>query len=199
MTRHRIGLTIAAALLLAACQSSASPTPPSSTSPTAAVGSSTATSASPPAASSAAPSAATPGATAAASSSAPTLQANLCDMLDPATIKSITGLTVAAGRAIAGDASATGHCLWAATTSLGLELTAYTEAQIAPKMAASVPGFSAVAGLGNGAKGAVTTLPGTTVKVASLLVDFGSYGLLFALNAPAASVDQDVQLAAALK
>jgi len=116
-------------------------------------------------------------------------------MLDVATIGSITSLSVSAGKPISADVSNTGHCLWAATTTLGLELTGYTEAQIAPKMAATVPGFQDVPGLGRGAKGTVAALPGTNIKVASLFVDFGSYGLLFALNSPNATVDQNVQLA----
>jgi len=120
-------------------------------------------------------------------------------MLDPGTIRSITGLKVGPGRLIAGDSNATGSCLWSATTTLGLEITGYSEARIQAKLAANLPGFTSVPGLGQGAKGAVGLLPLTTIKVASLLIDFGSYGLLLALNSPTASVDQDVQLAHALK
>jgi len=120
-------------------------------------------------------------------------------MLDVATIDSITSLSVAPGRKISAGSSDTGACLWAATTSLALQVTSFTETQIAPKFAVTRPGFKDVADIGSRAIGATTTLPGTAIKIASLFVDFGTYGLLFALNSPTASVDQDVQLVEKLK
>ena len=125
----------------------------------------------------------------------PTLLSNLCDMLDPATIASITGLGVGAGKAIAGDSSDTGQCLWSATTSTGLELTAFTEAQIQAKVGGSRPGFVDVPDVGLAAKGGQVSLPGSSITVASLFIDYGTFGILLALNAPGATVDQDVKLA----
>jgi len=128
----------------------------------------------------------------------PTLLSNLCDMLDPATISSITGLGVGAGKPIGGDSSDTGQCLWSATTSTGVELTAFTEAQIQAKLSGSRPGFVDVPDVGLQAKGGQTALPGSSVKIASLFIDYGTFGILLALNSPDATVDLDVQLAAKL-
>ena len=185
-----------AACLLAACGTSATSTP--SVAATLSASSPTAQASSPsPSASSGAGGGGSPGTSSGPGTSVdePTLLSNLCDMLDPATIASITGLGVGAGKAIAGDSSNTGGCTWAATTSTGLELTAFTEAQIQAKVGVSRPGFVDVPDVGLQAKGGQVSLPGSSIKVASLFIDYGTFGILLALNGPGATVDQDVQLA----
>ena len=185
-----------AACLLAACGTSATSTPTvaatlSASSPAAQSPASSPSASGGPGGSGSSGSSAGPG----TSVDEPTLLSNLCDMLDPATIASITGLGVGAGKAIAGDSSDTGQCLWSATASTGLELTAFTEAQIQAKVGGSRPGFVDVPDVGLAAKGGQVSLPGSSITVASLFIDYGTFGILLALNAPGATVDQDVKLA----
>ena len=194
-TRTLISLGLAACLL-AACGTSATSTPTvaatlSASSPAAQSPASSPSASGGPGGSGSSGSSAGPG----TSVDEPTLLSNLCDMLDPATIASITGLGVGAGKAIAGDSSDTGQCLWSATTSTGLELTAFTEAQIQAKVGGSRPGFVDVPDVGLAAKGGQVSLPGSSITVASLFIDYGTFGILLALNAPGATVDQDVKLA----
>lgn len=178
-------------LVLAACTSSGGAATPSA--------------ASAPAASAAAPSTAAVNPSAAGSNggvsaAAVALPANVCDILDPATIASATGLQVGAGKQIAAQESdAVGGCLWSASTTEGVQVTAYHEEPFATELRVSRPGFDVVPGVGQLAKVAVTALPGTKTKVAALSTDMGTFGVLITVTSPTATSDQVVVLAKALK
>jgi hypothetical protein len=137
----------------------------------------------------------------------PQLLANLCDMLDTATIDSITGLQVPPGEKLNGSSGtgleATGHCLWGKPSDgIGVEISAFKEAPIQAFLGASLPpgmqaGMQAVSGIGVSAKGSTTTIGG--IIHASLYVDFGTFGMLVVTDTANATLDMSVALAKALK
>ncbi len=132
----------------------------------------------------------------------PTLLAHLCDMLDTATIDSVTGLQVPAGQEAAGGSgpglSATGHCLWGKpSTGIGVEISAFEEAPMKAFLAANMPGMQVVSGVGVSAQGSAVVISGVTH--ASLYVDFGTFGMLIVTDTKTATVDMSVALAKALK
>lgn len=128
------------------------------------------------------------------------LPANVCDILDPATIASATGLQVGAGKQIAAQESdAVGGCLWSASTTEGVQVTAYHEEPFATELRVSRPGFDVVPGVGLLARDTLTTLPGTKTKVATLSTDMGTFGVLITVTSLTATRDQVVGLANALK
>jgi hypothetical protein len=133
---------------------------------------------------------------AAPSGGPPALLANRCDMLDVATIDSVTGLSVAAGRETEANSSSSGGCLWnEPSVPIGVQITAFPEKGFAALFAnAAVP---SVSGLAFPAKG-------STVKVgpetgASLYVDFGTFGMLIVTTSPTATLAMSVALANALR
>ena len=132
----------------------------------------------------------------------PTLLAHLCDMLDPATIYSITGLQVPPGQEAAGSGgsglSATGHCLWGKpSTGVGVEISSFDEAPMKAFLAGNLSGMQAVPGVGVAAQGSAVVISGVTH--ASLYVDFGTFGMLIVTDTPTATIDMSVALAEALK
>jgi len=128
------------------------------------------------------------------------LPANVCDILDPATIASATGLQVGGGKQIAAEQSSeVGGCLWSASTTEGVQVTAYHEEPFATRLRANRPGFDVVPGVGLLAKDTVATLPGTKTKVATLSTDMGTFGVLITVTSPTATTDQVVLLARALQ
>jgi hypothetical protein len=136
------------------------------------------------------------GSIAPSSSGPPGLLVNRCDMLDVATIDSVTGLTVAAGRETEANQSSSEGCLWnEPSVPIGVQITAFPEAGFAAIFAsAAVP---PVSGLAYPAKG-------STIKVgaetgASLYVDFGTFGMLIVTTSPTATMTMSVALAGALK
>jgi hypothetical protein len=136
------------------------------------------------------------------SSGEPTLLAHLCDMLDAATIDSITGLQVPAGQEAAGSGgsglSATGHCLWGKpSTGIGVEISSFDEAPMKAFLASSQPGMQVVSGVGVSAQGTAVVISGVTH--ASLYVDFGTFGMLIVTDTKTATIDMSVALAKALK
>lgn len=181
-------------LVLAACTSSGGAATPSASSAPAASAAAPSTAAVNPSA------AGSNGGVSAASAAAVALPANVCDILDPATIASATGLQVGAGKQIAAQESdAVGGCLWSASTTEGVQVTAYHEEPFATELRVSRPGFDVVPGVGQLAKVAITALPGTKTKVAALSTDMGTFGVLITVTSTTATSDQVVVLAKALK
>jgi hypothetical protein len=132
----------------------------------------------------------------------PTLLAHLCDMLDTATIDSVTGLQVPPGQEAAGSGgsglSATGHCLWGKpSTGVGVEISSFDEAPMKAFLAGNLSGMQAVPGVGVAAQGSAVVISGVTH--ASLYVDFGTFGMLIVTDTPTATIDMSVALAEALK
>jgi len=128
------------------------------------------------------------------------LPANVCDILDPATIASATGLQVGTGKQIAAEQNdEVGGCLWSASTTEGVQVTVYQEEPFATRLRIARPGFDAVPGIGLLAKDTATALPGTKTKVATLSTDMGTFGVLITVTSLAATKDQVVLLAKALK
>lgn len=136
------------------------------------------------------------------SSGGPTLLARLCDMLDTATIDSITGLQVPAGQEAAGGSgsglSATGHCLWGKpSTGIGVEISAFPEAPMKAFLGSNPSGMQVITGVGVSAQGTAVVISGVTH--ASLYVDFGTFGMLIVTDTKTATIDMSVALAKALK
>jgi hypothetical protein len=135
--------------------------------------------------------------------SGPTVLASRCAMLDIATIDSITGLTVGAGRETkAGSGSgfsATGGCVWFASSITAVQISSFTEAET--KAAIASPLFKAthqaVSGVGLAAMGSAVTSGKVTNVV--LYVDFGSFGMEIAVTTPTATLTTAVAVAKALK
>lgn len=197
------GLFLALVSMVAlACTSTAATTaPPVSPSPTGGLGTSTSPAPSvAPSAQVSAPASAQPSAV--ASSGEPRLLGNLCDMLDPSTINTITSLQVPPGEPLNGTngtgLSATGHCIWGMPSDgMGVEISAFKEAPIQAFIAASLPGMQAVSGVGVAAQGSVATVG--AIHHASLYVDFGTFGMLVVTASAKATLDMSVALAKALK
>lgn len=139
---------------------------------------------------------------AAGSPGLPRLLGNLCDMLDTSTINSITAQQLPPGEPLNGTngagLAATGHCIWGTPSDgIGVEISAFNEAPIQQFMAAALPGMQPVSGVGVAAKGSVATLG--AIHIASLYVDFGTFGMLFVTSSATATLDMDTALAKALK
>jgi hypothetical protein len=150
--------------------------------------------------SSAAPSASAPAAAAASPSGPLALAANICDMLDQATIERITGLKVGPGQTAPVDKKTyLAGCNWLEGTSYGFQLSSQTEAKISSEIAHPPSGYKRVAGVGTAAMVATSTLFYTKIKEVSLIVNEGTFGLVFGLTGPKATVAQDVALAKAVK
>lgn len=205
----RLTLLALVATFAVACTSSAATTAPVA-SPSPSVGLGTITSpvpSAPPSNQASTPPASTPPSAAGSPGGEPQLLANLCDMLDPATINSITGLQVPPGEKLNGSSGsgleATGHCLWGKPSEgIGVEISAFKEAPIQAFLTASLPpgmqaGMQAVSGIGVSAKGSVATIG--TNKNASLYIDFGTFGMLVVTSSATATLDMSVALAKALK
>lgn len=93
-----------------------------------------------------------------------------------------------------------GRCLWG---TLGLakssvQLTAFSGNDFETKKARWKVAFPAVQGVGQGAwsRGPITQGAATSVV---LYVDYGSFGMEFAVGAPSATTDMAVKLAQAIK
>jgi hypothetical protein len=132
-------------------------------------------------------------------SGAPSLAANLCEMLDQAAVERITGLHLSAGQQLAPPKGYTGACTWAEGQSAGFELSAQTEATIRSEIAHPPSGYKTVNGVGVAAKVKTATLFYTNIKEVSLIVNEGTYGLVFGLTSTTATVAQDVALAKAVQ
>jgi hypothetical protein len=196
----RLGATalVAAALSLAACGSGSVTPSPSQ----AIVGGS-----SPAAATAAEPSAiatatgggpsASSGAAGGSAGTAVTLPANVCDILDVATIMSLTGLNVGAGVPVKGTSDEIGSCNWDATSATGVSVTAYPTAFIQQKLASMPPNFTVVPAVGKLAKGQLGGSGPLTTAV--IFADLGSFGLRLAVHSPAATLDQAARLVEAVK
>ncbi len=198
------GLVLALLSIVAlACTSSAATTAPvASPSPSAGLGPITSPepSAAPGGQASHVPDSAQP--SSAAPSGEPRLLGNLCDMLDPSTINTITSLGVPPGEPLNGSGGtgleATGHCIWGTPSDgMGVEISSFNEAPIQAFMAASLPGMQAISGVGVAAKGSVATVG--AIHHASLYVDFGTFGMLVLTASAKATLDMSVALAKALK
>lgn len=197
-------LAVISMLALACTSPGATTAPVASPSPSSGLGTITspAPSAAPSAPASSAPASTQPSA-AVASSGQPLLLANLCDMLDTATINSTTGLQVPAGEELKGSSgtglAATGHCAWGKPSGgVGVEISAFKEAPIQAFLASTFSsGMQTVPGVGVTAKGSVATVGAT--NHASLYVDFGTFGMLVVTASSNATLDMSVSLAKALK
>ena len=122
-------------------------------------------------------------------------------MLDSATIASVTGLSAGAGQEAKGSSgsglAAIGHCLWGLpSTGIGVEITAYPEGSF-KAFFNGTPAMTPLSGVGLAAKGSTTTVTG--VVHASLYVDFGTFGMLVAINSKTATLAMSAALANAIK
>src|SRR6476646_9593711 len=203
---NRLGVAalVAVALTLTACGSGGVTPPPSQAvvgSPSSAASAAAQPSAAP-TASGGVPSASTgtaagPGQSGATPGIGVILPANVCDILDPATIMSVTGLSVHAGVPVKGTSTEIGSCNWDATSTTGVSVTAYPTAFIQSKLQVMPANFTIVPGVGNLAKG---QLGGTgPLKTAVIFADLGSFGLRLAVHSPAATMDEATQLVQAVK
>jgi hypothetical protein len=127
--------------------------------------------------------------------------ARICDMLDSATINTITGLSVGVGEELKGSTgsglTAIGHCLWGTpSTGIGVEITAFPESKFKPFFDGT-PSMTPISGVGLAAKGATITLNG--IVNASLYVDFGTFGLLVVTSTKTATLAMSGALASAIK
>ena len=171
-------LALVSILALACTSTGATTAPGASPSPSAGLGTtaSPVPSAAPSALASTAPASAQPS-SAGSPGGQPQLLANLCDMLDTATIDTITGLKVPPGEPLKGSTgtglAATGHCIWGKPSSgIGVEISAFKEAPIQAFLGAAQSGMQAVTGVGVAALGSTATIGG--IIHASLYVDFGT-------------------------
>lgn len=81
----------------------------------------------------------------------PQLASDVCDMLDVATINSITGLDVGRGKSLGpSDAGASGGCLWGGVTQ-GVQLTAFPAAAFAAEKRHAQASGTSVPGVGHAA------------------------------------------------
>lgn len=120
-------------------------------------------------------------------------------MLDQATIERITGLHLSPGQQMTAPKGYTGACTWAEGQSAGFELSAQTEKVIRSEIARPPAGYKSVKGIGVAAKVKTATLFYTNIKEVSLIVNEGTYGLVFGLTATTATVAQDEALAKAVQ
>lgn len=125
----------------------------------------------------------------------------ICDMLDSATISSVTGLSAGVGQEAKGSSgsglTAIGHCLWGKpSTGMGVEITAFAETPFRAFFNGT-PAMTPVSGVGLAAKGSTTTIGG--VVHAGLYVDFGTFGMLVTTDSPTATLAMSAALANAIK
>ncbi|MFI5226295.1 MAG: hypothetical protein ACHQ3P_06430 [Candidatus Limnocylindrales bacterium] len=120
-------------------------------------------------------------------------------MLDQATVDRITGLHLSAGQQGPVPKGYTAVCNWIEGQSAGFQLSAQTEAVIRSEIAHPPAGYKSVKGVGVAAKVKTATLFYTNIKEISLIVNEGTYGLVFGLTAMTATVAQDVALAKAVQ
>jgi hypothetical protein len=129
-----------------------------------------------------------------------TLAANICDMLDQVTITRISGINVGPGQPAPVDKKTyLSGCNWLEGQSAGFQLSSQTEAKIRSEIAHPPSGYKRVNGVGVAARVKTATLFYTDIKEVSLIVDEGSFGLVFGLTGPKATVAQDVALAKAVQ
>lgn len=138
-----------------------------------------------------------PGTTTAAA--AATLPADICTILDVSTVSgTLAAPNITSTRSL-GNADNEPSCLWG---SLGpkpsVQVTAFTGNDLATKKAGWAIAFPAVKGAGNGAWSRGVVPIGTNKNVV-LYVDYGNFGLEFALGGPNVTVDQAVALANKIK
>jgi len=122
-------------------------------------------------------------------------------MLDSATVASVTGLAPSVGQEAKGSSgsglAAIGHCLWGPpSTGVGVEITAFPETAF-KAFFDGTPAMTPMTGVGLAAKGSSTTVSG--IAHASLYVDFGTFGLLVAVNSKTATLEMAAALANAIK
>jgi hypothetical protein len=121
-------------------------------------------------------------------------------MLDQTTIERITGLKVSAGQPAPVDKKTyLSGCNWLEGQSAGFQLSSQTEAKIRSEIAHPPSGYKRVNGVGVAARVKTATLFYTDITEISLIVDEGSFGLVFGLTGPKATVAQDVALAKAVQ
>ena len=129
-----------------------------------------------------------------------TLAANICDMLDQVTITRISGINVGPGQPAPVDKKTyLSGCNWLEGQSAGFQLSSQTEAKIRSEIAHPPSGYKRVNGVGVAARVKTATLFYTDITEISLIVDEGSFGLVFGLTGPKATVAQDVALAKAVQ
>ena len=128
-----------------------------------------------------------------------TLAANICDMLDQATVTRITGINVGPGQPAPVDKKTyLSGCNWVEGQSAGFQLSSQTEAKIRSEIAHPPSGYKRVDGVGVAARVKTATLFYTDIKEISLIVDEGTFGLVFGLTGPKATIAQDIALAKAV-
>ncbi len=191
--RYRLvlALIIGAVMTLTGCKSSSH-----ATSPTTVVSSGPSTTGS---SSSAPASTSAPSTASSAPKGSPTLVLPLCQILDAATVNRVMGTNVGACQEFSPEGEA-GRCLWgtlgAATTTV--QLTAFTGAQLATRKLGWQAAFPAVPGVGQGAWSRGPIPLGKIVNVV-LYVDYGSFGMEFAVSSPTATLAMAVALGQAVK
>ncbi|HEY3834641.1 MAG TPA: hypothetical protein VGO03_20275 [Acidimicrobiia bacterium] len=128
------------------------------------------------------------------------LPADICTLLDVSTVSSTLNAPEITATRSMGDEDNEPSCLWGMLgPSTSLQATAFTGSDLATKKIGWKVAFPAVKGAGNGAwSRGVVPLSGSTKNVV-LYVDYGNFGIEYALGGPNVTVDQAVTLANKIK
>ncbi|HEY1737999.1 MAG TPA: hypothetical protein VGI86_04780 [Acidimicrobiia bacterium] len=129
-----------------------------------------------------------------------TLPADICTILDVSTVSSTLSAPNITSTRSMGDEDNEPSCLWGTFgPSPSVQVTAFTGSDLATKKTGWAIAFPAVKGAGNGAWSRGVIPLGGSSKNVVLYVDYGNFGLEFALGGPNVTVDQAVTLANKIK
>jgi hypothetical protein len=139
------------------------------------------------------------GPTTTTAAAAATLPADICKILDVSTVSgTLAAPNITSTRSL-GNADNEPSCLWGTLgPNPSVQVTAFTGTDLATKKTRWAIAFPAVKDAGNGAWSRGVVQIGSN-KNAVLYVDYGNFGLEFALGGPNVTVDQAVALANNIK
>ena len=128
-----------------------------------------------------------------------TLPADICKILDVSTASSTLAAPNITSTRSMGNADNEPSCLWGTIgPNPSVQVTAFTGSDLARSKAGWAIAFPAVKGAGNAAWSRGVVPIGSNKNVV-LYVDYGNFGLEFALGGPNVTVDQAVTLANKIK
>jgi hypothetical protein len=128
-----------------------------------------------------------------------TLPADICKILDVSTASSTLAAPNITSTRSMGNADNEPSCLWGTLgPNPSVQVTAFTGTDLARRKAGWTIAFPAVKGAGNAAWSRGVVPIGSNKNVV-LYVDYGNFGLEFALGGPKVTVDQAVTLASKIK
>ena len=128
-----------------------------------------------------------------------TLPADICTILDVSTVSSTLNAPEITSTRSMGDEDNEPSCLFGTIgPQTSVQVTAFTGSDLAKRKLGWNLAFPAVKGAGNGAwsRGAI---PIGNIKNVVLYVDYGNFGIEYALGGPNVTVDQAVALANKIK